>query len=481
MTNETNLLARDVIAAIDRLRHRAALKDEDIQSWVSVVMQRDPERALWHVDRADGVSASSVYGYIAHHKGLYSPFKTARQLDLERLLKSAPQAQNSNTLRGTVMEGVIQRMALETYGGIRLVDGLAQISAQRGIKPCPSLRGNPDDLVSVGGKTCLWDYKSPLIAKDEESDVLSEYLAQLHQYILLAHAAQVSVSRMAIINLVAPADLLTDMAQDLERDLIAKDKAAFTQRQQEFAEILMRLSNMRGQASVRLVAQPIPFDAQLAKDLISAANDADARAMRGEIAPWPQRAEVELDEDARERGRQLQTRMTRVVTLSKALEQESNAIRSELTAIVKDKDIKGKKAPFPMLSIVEKRSLDVPQALAFMDSQKVDPARYMRFGDFDEELVLQLAKSHSVNPDALRKPPQPDTSEMTKIIKELDPEALPAVSTPSYSIGLTRSSKGPAAEAVEKIRAETAGAISALLGDHDPEDLAQSDSQFSVG
>lgn len=456
-------------AAIDKLRHRAVLKDEVVDRWLSVMVKQEPDRLLWHIRRLDGNNASSMYGFVADYRGVHDGFNTARHLDLQRQMIATPEVQNDDMRRGSMFERVVQLMSHEVFH-VRTDEAAMQaITAQRGTAYCPSLLGNPDDVVVHGGDQKLWDYKCPAALKEMFSTMIQEYVAQCHTYVMLGHAARMPIRRMELINLNAPPELTNDLALDLE--VASKEgPEVFEKMSQQVAEWFLKMMSFKRDAkrpgAICLVRQPIAFDIEMARDISAAANAADQRALKGELAPWPQRTEVKLTDEEKAEASRLQVKAATAIAIAKEAEALVTKCNDDVIALLRGKDIKGKKAPMPMLTVTQRQNLNVDRAFEYLVSNGINADDLTERDGFDEEQIEKLAMGAGVDLDTLRRF-KPNAKAVKKVLNDFDEAAVPGLSNISYSVSLTRSSKGEGAEEVSKLRDQMAGAMSALLDESD--------------
>lgn len=460
----------EVLAAIDGLRHRSILRQDDIARWVGIVMQAEPERALWHVRRLDGVSCSSVYSYVADMRGTFDSYRAAREVDMQRLMMALPAMQNQHMLRGTMLEPVIRLVALSTFGAVSVEEARAAIAAQNGIPQCRSLRGNPDDVVRLPtGALEKWDYKAPALSKDDGDEPINEYVAQLHGYALLAGAAKVPIRGLKLVSLNCPVELANELASDLLKTQ-QTDPSRLAARQEEFAEILLKLSGVGEKRIIGLTQQPVRFDRQMAMDIIKAANLADERIQRGELAPWPRRPAMELSKNERLRGDAASIRLARLIALKKTIEREEGATRGELSELVKGKVAKGMQQPFPLISISARNSIDIDKAADFLLRTGVPKEEISALGDYDADKMREALAQQGVDVETFRRDPKPDEDAIKAHIEELGPDAKRTFCHETLAMGHSRAKTGKAPETLSAIAIEADSVVASLLGQSDQHD-----------
>lgn len=381
---------------ISGLRHAAHLDDQDVARWVDVMALREPARIGWHIRRNDGVSSSSLYTYIAQMRGEYTPFQTARELDLLRMFKMTPSAPTADTQRGSLLESLPRQLFHRRYRVSTREDLLESMSRQLGHPRAPALRGNADDLVSSHSfeGLLLPDYKIPRKEPEEEAALRPAYVTQLHAYTLLGLAAGIKVRQMALVNLTLAPELaedLTGRAAELhgviDRALLSDDMEGLAVAEANYHAFMTRVADflydfmLRDGKSVALVVQHVPWDKTLASELIMAVNEADRRALNGEILPYPKRELMELPEDRRAALQVVGRDFLRLQKLGELVEQLTGETKAEIKRLLEGVETKGKTSPIPGVSAIKASFLNADKAIEYLarlgvDTSAVTDTRY---------------------------------------------------------------------------------------------------------
>lgn len=196
MIDECSREQRGVIASrcveiIDGFEHRAALREDDIRSWVRECVGLHGQAAAWHAARASGIGGSDIgvlvrnfLGRRADHGG------SAHDIVASKLLRRLPDEDNGDLRRGHANEERHAQMFYAKYASGRDVQAYEALQSARG--PRSWMRYSPDDVVclasarpnpALGGRSAvrvLVDYKAPRCIEEDE-EVHFQYACQLHQ------------------------------------------------------------------------------------------------------------------------------------------------------------------------------------------------------------------------------------------------------------------------------------------------------------
>lgn len=197
--------------AIDLLPQREAIESNDIQPWLDRTMTMAARRpgietvqdvfvhVLWHVRRASGIGGSESGSMLAHYAEEGATFQSAREIVQQKLLKAAPSPATRHMARGVRAEEHIQRIFLEQH---KVKSRTDLVDRTRGFRPekAPWIIGTPDDIVEADNHILIADYKAPStdIYEKLEKEVSFEYTSQLHHYGIVANAAGIKFSGIAL-------------------------------------------------------------------------------------------------------------------------------------------------------------------------------------------------------------------------------------------------------------------------------------------
>lgn len=407
------------------LRHSGVIDAADAATWISNIVANEPARVLWHIDRLDGISASSGWAYVAESRGERSFFTTAREIDESRLMRRLPVEPTWPMYRGTMLEEVAKRVFYHEFPAFQQnVKDHEAIRSLRGTPEMPWLIGNPDDCAdNVKGDVrtaCIIDYKCPTQPKDERLDPPMDYRIQLHQYALMALAAQRPVKRMIVANFYVADDIARLWADMIDR----KGEKGI---RHAAAQAIYMLENKLPMAQIAL--QPMAIDRELLQEMIRVYREADRRVLEGRVAPWPRRREIEIAPEALNRAQQIEASLTRTLVFTKALDEHAKEMKGEMKSLFEGVRLSGQKQPLPTLSLGSPNEFDLDRAVNYLKAKGVDTRPLC---------TIESKEVYS---------------------KDLVKKAIAAIGTPveafeepGFKVGLTLTKKGPAFDAVAHMK-----------------------------
>lgn len=176
-------LRMNVRKVVDSLPQRRVIPDDVAERWIDGILARDPERAVWHAERARGIGGSEIGELVLHASGQPTTYNTLEEISRAKLLLDLPSNETIHMARGTAMEPLAQR----TYWAISkhksILDQPDIQSAFQSAHPKHRwLVGNPDEVVNAGRMgRLITDFKvrSNL---NHEDDMKLINACQLHWY-----------------------------------------------------------------------------------------------------------------------------------------------------------------------------------------------------------------------------------------------------------------------------------------------------------
>lgn len=225
-----------LLDALHRLPQARHFTDEQAKTWLTAMRARETHGAAGsgltltqHIRRLGGFGASEIGRLVGERRGQYSPFGTARELVMEKLLQRLPDPGDEHTHRGVVMEPLIRQEFLRQSGAVRRIDLAQQIAAHTPAR-WPWMRATPDDLVEIQGALGIVDYKAPA---EPLTEVSLAYACQLHQIGLLAHDLGIPLQFQALVawnhRRGLPEVFLCEHDPQLEQDLLAAGDEGWNQ------------------------------------------------------------------------------------------------------------------------------------------------------------------------------------------------------------------------------------------------------------
>lgn len=407
------------------LRHSGVIDARDAVQWIVNVAFNDPSRLQWHIDRLDGVSASTGYAYIAESRGSRSFFTCGRELDESRLMRRTPVEPTWPMYRGTMLEEVARQLFYDTY--VAFKPDPVSLEAARSVRGTPSLPwliGNPDDIAlnSNGNqqRRVLIDYKCPTALKNEMEKPPMDYTTQLHHYALMAAAAMRPVSKAMILNLYVAEDIARLWSDMIDRE--GPDGLEFVMRQARYM-----MDNKL--PLIELTPQVVPLNPAYIEEMKRVYAQADRRVLAGTPAPWPKKKEIEIEPEALERAQRIEGELTRALIWERALKEHADVMKREVKSIFSDTSLTGKKSPLPLLAVQSNRSFDLPKAV-----------EYLKANGFDTKSICKQVTSETY-----------ERKVVEAVLEKLDVPIENFVSQ-DVTVGLARAKTGPVFDRIDHIR-----------------------------
>lgn len=171
---------------IDALPHRAAIREGDVNYWISQVVGEHGELAIWHARRAGGFGGSQIGALVRNYLGQRADHgASAHDIVEGTLLRRVPEEPTGHMRRGIAMESEHRLWFYRKYGAVRNESAFKTLSG--GVGPRLWMRYSPDEVANMvdprgnGNQTGVWlgDYKAPSQV-DHSSGVAFQYVCQLH-------------------------------------------------------------------------------------------------------------------------------------------------------------------------------------------------------------------------------------------------------------------------------------------------------------
>lgn len=366
-------------AAFAALPQAAQIKPSDRDAWIASASLDPAHDLLWHIKRLGGFGGSDIGALVSAELGIFDPFASARDLVRAKLCRDPLSAPTARMRRGTEMEPLIAHRFHQDYQARRDEAAIAALSAA--VDPAhPWMRYSPDDVVRIGARRYLVDYKAPDAAGDQ---VMLRYCAQLHQGAHLLEQAGVAVDGLLLVNF----------------------------SWQDYAVLPLE----------------VPMDPQLTRDLCRAGDKYWRMVLDGEepqslrrvaavkAAPAPAPEQVEA-------LGVLEARMHAADLVAKAAKQQADAARDALIAGLTDAGLSLAEAPLSALTGRRSKSvLDESALLTFLGERGVAPEDCQSPGAYDAEALAAALVAAGGDPEACRQPVF-DPARAAEALKPFDAE-----------------------------------------------------------
>lgn len=312
---------RAIFDALLQLPQAAHFNPSHIKRFIDEY-SNDP-RALWHVKRLSGIGGSEIGIMVANLRGEQDVFgATPADVIREKLLVHPPKKTTLAMRKGIVAETCIRQFFLEDYKGERDMVAHRLLESGDFKKPHEWMRYSPDDIVIIGGRRYLCDYKHPGKATLHD-DIYLRYTSQLHLGKVLLEYNGIQIDGMLLIQ-------YPENGNDL-------------------------------------VVSEIGMDDSIVDDIIRGGQMVWDEVLAGNVPPFEFRDDLphQLTADDIVRISDLSDMFVRCKTMGDALIKESKSIQGQISEIIKPRAIEaGSKMKFNALnvSVSEKFNQDVAAA-----------------------------------------------------------------------------------------------------------------------
>lgn len=354
---------------IDKFHHRAALRDDDIRSWVSSVVESHGEAAIWHANRAGGFGGSDIGVLARNFSGHRADhMNSAHDIVSSKLLKSVPSENTGDLRRGNENEPQHAQKYYDKYSAKRDIDAYNTLTKSQGLRAW--MRYSPDDVIlmpsaqpnpSLGGmraKRFLIDYKAPRRVEEDDS-IAFQYACQLHQGAMICNKAGVHLDGLML-------------------------------SQFDWAGWSLKDDN-------------VPYDPEISKLILVAGDHYFGYMMRGELPAYMFTPKFEREmEFVEEFGKKTQ-RLAHISAMGKAFTDESELLAAEIKNSFKDIRLAGKKMVIGDMTVTAVNMVDHAKINTLLDKADVLALRKKNVKpDYDTDAMVQKIKDLGGDPEEFR-------------------------------------------------------------------------------
>lgn len=268
--------------AIGQLPQLSAISKEDMSWNVSRLAHFHGERSVWHVHRAAGFGSSDMGAIMRTFNPKYkntTGFGCGYKILEQKLFKRLPDFSNEHMERGTKLESLAAAVFKTKFNAVTDEAAMQRVAQAKPPETLEWLRANPDDIVLIGGKRYLVDYKVPNTVTDE---VEFDYEAQLHHLTAVAQAAGVKIDGMLLGKL--------DLAPEFAQSLVARYEEMPQDMKQKLVQSVVDM-DMPGH---RMLAVPVAYNQELMSDMLVTGGQVWGECVMMGKVPYPTQQAQEL-------------------------------------------------------------------------------------------------------------------------------------------------------------------------------------------
>ncbi|MDH4602468.1 YqaJ viral recombinase family protein [Pseudomonas syringae] len=338
------------------------IKQSDAERWTAGIIRYHADRAHWHAKRLTGIGGSEIGAVIRGIKELRdSGFSTLSHVVRSKLLMRLPEFQTDHMRRGNVLEHLARLSFLYRYKAAQDFKAMKAMEAGATRPGYEWLIGNTDDLIVLGGRRWVNDYKVPSSFSEE---IEHDYSAQIHHYGLKAKFAGVRIDGHMLTKL----DLAPELALSLTQRVPTMSE--------EDLHTLAKTIAMADVPGMRVVSLVVENSREMQLDILECGNHCWNEMVLAGHVPQVQKGEmVELsDEKMLEVGR-YQQQYAMAKAGMKYLDGVAKNASASIAKTLDGVDIAGKEMPLGLVKVVPN---DVPKELVVKEA--------LRAGATPEEL-----------------------------------------------------------------------------------------------
>lgn len=354
---------------IDGFHHRAALREDDVRTWIAGVVGMHGEQAIWHATRASGFGGSDIGVLVRNFLGSRADHQaSAHDIVEAKLLRCMPDEDMPALRRGHENEPLHAQRFYAKYGATRdeeAFEGLTKAVALRAW-----MRYSPDDIVlkpadapnpNLGGRKLLRvliDYKAP--SEVDQGPVISfQYGCQLHQGAMLCAAKGIHLDGMML-------------------------------SQQDWANWCLK-------------DDLIPYDPGLAQLILQAGDHYWAHVLRGEVPPYVVSPRFEQEESLVEKYGVAAQRLAQMKALAFALKQEVEAAEDELKKELDGFRLGDSKVRLGELTVSTARPVDQDKVRAVLSEEQITAVSVKGSPSYDADGMEAHLRERGVNMKQFRR------------------------------------------------------------------------------
>ncbi len=424
---------------IDALPQRAVISPEARQRWLDGIVRYHGDRAEWHVQRLQGFGGSEIGALLRHELNLSeSGFGNAQRIIEQKLCRRLPERETHHMRRGNELEHLARLAFAYRYGAEQDQEALAAMAKPHQRPGYEWLVGNPDDILKIGGKRFLPDYKVPATYSE---GIDYDYTAQLHHYALGAQLRHIPLDGLVLAKL--------DLAPELQESLMTKLRNAPLEEVRAVAKMIAD-TDVPG---LRIVAHVVEQVRSLKADILDVGrtywNDYVLAGQVPDMAPLPR---IELNPaQLEDLGRYQQQYAIAHAGLGH-LEDVKKDLSGKITKMLDGVDVSKYSLPVTVTNVSQKRTLDPDRIIAEARALGATEAELLAEpSTYNVPALLREIEALKGNPNAEHLFERTYSAEKAEGYLAAQGRDLKEFEKLSLSVGISR--KGEAKAAIKEMKA----------------------------
>lgn len=415
-------------ALLASLPQAAQIQQEHAERWLENILRFHKPRAEWHAKRLAGIGGSEIGAVIRGLLGIKeSGFGSLPRVVEQKLMMRVPEYETVHMKRGTALEDLARQAFLIRYKATQdaaALDATVNGKCREGFE---WLVGNPDDLVTIGNRRFLVDYKVPSQFDDEVS---FDYSAQLHHYALKAQMAGVRIDGMILAKL----DLPSEMALHLTKTI-----GTLSASQVRDIATSVAKTDMPG---LRIAGLVVERDRQMSVNILDCGRECWSEfVLKGIVPPKPESQLVELTDEKMLKVANLQQQYVMAKAGASYLSDVAKQVEEALSAELEGVAFEGKAMP---LSIVKVSPKGIDKQAVIEEAKALGATEAEIGGTRSYSLTALVEEIKRLNGDAtadhLFEAPAPDFEKASAYLAERGLDAA-SFAKPGISMRLSTTKK----------------------------------------
>lgn len=398
---DLDLIRKQVTAVVDSLPQRSQIPDSVAKRWIEGVLQIDPERAVWHAERARGIGGSEIGEILLAHFNEPSYLNDPEEIWRSKMLLDLPSQENIHMARGSRLEVLVDYLYEQCTGNRSILNTNEVQAALRKQHPAGAfIVGNPDQVtLNAKGQIVIPDFKVRS-SLDWNAPLELVNICQVHWYgAILRNHLDTPIDHYALAELDIPNPLGNSIMRKLESpDISDADKMQFVK------DMSLQIQNLNVPGfGIRITS----FDRneQLEADLIRVGKAFwEDHVLAGKPYVRPGTTLItDIPDEIIGRIQSLFNDVLRYKLAERVAKEKASETNKQITGLMKEYDLSSLPIKADGISHSQSKNLDLNLAAKALMAKGVEPEaiRKSATGKLDVERAEQTLNAHGLLGDAV--------------------------------------------------------------------------------